>query len=111
LNCIPYQYYNNVIGIPWDGTGINCYGMEMGQINMSHGQPWDRGRQTFINEGHVVLSVSSEGPASTNCTFLYEIEYILIWYCVLRSLCTRLSYPSTKPDFFGLGQKFFAMIE
>ena len=25
------------MGIPWDGTGINCYGM--GQINMSHGQP------------------------------------------------------------------------
>jgi len=24
----------------WDGTGINCYGMGMGQINMSHGQPW-----------------------------------------------------------------------
>jgi len=23
----------------WDGTGINCYGMGMGQINMSHGQP------------------------------------------------------------------------
>jgi len=23
--------------VPWDGTGINCYGM--GQINMSHGQP------------------------------------------------------------------------
>jgi len=22
----------------WDGTGINCYGMGMGQINMSHGQ-------------------------------------------------------------------------
>jgi len=22
-----------------DGTGINCYGMGMGQINMSHGQP------------------------------------------------------------------------
>jgi len=21
------------------GTGINCYGMGMGQINMSHGQP------------------------------------------------------------------------
>jgi len=29
------------MGIPWDGTGINCYGMGMGQINMSHGQPWD----------------------------------------------------------------------
>jgi len=21
-------------------AGINCYGMGMGQINMSHGQPW-----------------------------------------------------------------------
>jgi len=27
------------MGIPWDGTGINCYGMGMGQINMSLGQP------------------------------------------------------------------------
>jgi len=26
-------------GMGWDGTGINCYGMGMGQINMSHGQP------------------------------------------------------------------------
>jgi len=25
------------MAIPWDGTGIDCYGM--GQINMSHGQP------------------------------------------------------------------------
>jgi len=25
--------------VPWDGTGFNCYGMGMGQINMSHGQP------------------------------------------------------------------------
>jgi len=24
----------------WDGTGINCYGAGMGQINVSHGQPW-----------------------------------------------------------------------
>jgi len=24
--------------IPWDGTGINCYGL--GQINTSHGQLW-----------------------------------------------------------------------
>jgi len=33
--------HGNVIpvGIPWDGTGINCYRMGMGQINMSHGQP------------------------------------------------------------------------
>jgi len=23
----------------WDGTGINCYGMGMGQIKMSHEQP------------------------------------------------------------------------
>jgi len=28
------------MGIPWDGTGINCYGMGMGQISMSHGQTW-----------------------------------------------------------------------
>jgi len=28
------------MGIPWDGTGINCYGM--GQISMSHGQPVNR---------------------------------------------------------------------
>ena len=31
--------------VPRDGTDINCYGMGMGQINMSHGQarqgcPW-----------------------------------------------------------------------
>jgi len=24
----------------WDGTVINCYGLGMGQINLSHGQPW-----------------------------------------------------------------------
>jgi len=24
--------------VPWDGTVINCSGMGMGQINMSHGQ-------------------------------------------------------------------------
>jgi len=28
------------MGIPWDGTGINCYGMGMGHIYMFHGQPW-----------------------------------------------------------------------
>jgi len=27
------------IGWEWDGTGVNCYGMGMAQINMSHGQP------------------------------------------------------------------------
>jgi len=25
----------------WDGTGINCYGVGMGQIHMSHEQPWE----------------------------------------------------------------------
>ena len=29
----------------WDGTGINCYGMGMGQTNMSHGL--QRGPTTF----------------------------------------------------------------
>jgi len=33
-----HSYGNPVGNVPWDGTGINCYGMEMGQINMSHGQ-------------------------------------------------------------------------
>jgi len=27
------------VGVPWNGTGINCYGMGLGQISMSHGQP------------------------------------------------------------------------
>ena len=27
------------MGILWDGTGINCYGMGMGQINMYRVQP------------------------------------------------------------------------
>jgi len=27
--------------VPWDATGMNCYGMGMGQINMSNGQPWE----------------------------------------------------------------------
>jgi len=31
--------HGNVIPMGWDGTGINCYGMGMGQRNMSHGQP------------------------------------------------------------------------
>ena len=43
---MPRHVHGNAIpmGIPWetpmerDGTGINCYGMGMGQINMSHGQ-------------------------------------------------------------------------
>jgi len=25
--------------VPWNWIGIHCYGMGMGQINMSHGQP------------------------------------------------------------------------
>jgi len=34
------------MGIPWDGTGINCYGM--GQINMSHGQPCEFPQQRVV---------------------------------------------------------------
>jgi len=26
-------------GLRWDGTSIHCYGIGMGQINISHGQP------------------------------------------------------------------------
>jgi len=35
-----YSYMHPMGNVSWDGTGINCYGMGMGQINMSHGQPW-----------------------------------------------------------------------
>jgi len=43
LQASPWEWdsYGNPMGnVPWDGTGINCYGMGMGQINTSHGQPW-----------------------------------------------------------------------
>jgi len=33
----------------WDGTGINCYGIGMGQINMSHGQPWKSVKNSVWN--------------------------------------------------------------
>jgi len=36
--CECHSYGNPMGNVPWDGTGINCYGMGMGQINMSHGQ-------------------------------------------------------------------------
>jgi len=42
LQACPWEWdsYGNPMGnVPWDETGINCYGMGMGQINMSHGQP------------------------------------------------------------------------
>jgi len=35
--------------IPWDWTGINCYGMGMGQINMSHGQPCENTIACLLN--------------------------------------------------------------
>ena len=38
-----HSYGNPMVNVPWDGTGINCYGMGMGQINMSHGQPCQSG--------------------------------------------------------------------
>jgi len=34
-----HSYGNPMGNVPWDGTGINCYGMGMGEINMSHEQP------------------------------------------------------------------------
>ena len=33
-----HSYGHPIGNVPWDGTGINCYGMGMRQINMSHGQ-------------------------------------------------------------------------
>jgi len=45
----------------WDGTGINCYGMGMGQTNMSYGQPCilQRGPTTF---GPFYKRVTTRGP-------------------------------------------------
>jgi len=37
----------------WDGTGINCYGMGMGQINKSHGQPWRLQRNDTFTSRHL----------------------------------------------------------
>ena len=44
-----------------DGTGINCYGMGMGQTNMSHGQPCilQRDPTTF---GPLYKRVTIRGP-------------------------------------------------
>jgi len=56
------------MGIPWDGTGINCYGM--GQINMSNGQPW-WSKQEFLklfnsNPFHCRHVVFCPKPDETN---------------------------------------------
>jgi len=45
------------MGIPWDGTGINCYGM--GQINMSHGQPCESVDTTLTQKQAVFPAFSS----------------------------------------------------
>jgi len=47
--------------VPWDGTGINCYGMGRGQINMSHGQPWKIGKPNYVtwNENLPIFSISA----------------------------------------------------
>jgi len=60
----------------WDGTGINCYGMGMRQINMSHGQPWvfhlniirycDEATNTlivFLKVGQVAESIVNARPS------------------------------------------------
>ena len=38
IKCIELYFHGNLMG--WDGTGINCYEIGMGQKNMSHGQAW-----------------------------------------------------------------------
>jgi len=60
------------MGIPWDGTGINWYGM--GQINMSHGQPC-----LFSNRPQKVLKLTKwqtfnpsawQPPQTSNQTYV-----------------------------------------
>jgi len=45
-----HSYGNPMGNVPCDGTDINCYGMGMGQIYMSHGQPWQYSNMTQLNE-------------------------------------------------------------
>jgi len=61
----------------WDGTGIICYGMGMGQVNMSHGQ-------------------------TCKCSFLqYCIQYLSVGTCV--SKVVRLStFPALGYHFYFL---------
>jgi len=42
----------------WDGTGINCYAMGMGQINMSHGQPCYSPLTQFLPAAYVTSTVN-----------------------------------------------------
>jgi len=66
--------------VPWDGMGINCYGIGMEQINMSHGQPWKPGNNNYVFQ-HVsemrvsdvtyiyYVYMSSDGPQKRDSLF------------------------------------------
>jgi len=54
------------MGIPWDGTSINCYGM--GQVNMSHGQPWVC-NIIFDYSRDLATSFDSKSSSGSSCAF------------------------------------------
>jgi len=62
-----HSYGNPMGNVPWDGTGINCYVMGMGQINMSHGQSCE------IRE-----SIASESLQKTRTKFYEVAGYVWV---------------------------------
>jgi len=99
------------MGIPWGGTGINCYGMGMGQINMSHGQPWrhQTGAQYSAVEctraiRRVVAPAPQLEPASRLRTTTRDVSFLRS-----DSKCPRyvsdLSNVTPSPRYLGSEQK------
>jgi len=66
----------------WDGTGMNCYGMGMGQINMSHGQPWKR---AFFGWG---IFGQLNGNFTINPSIVQRLQntFLLVSYNILPNL-------------------------
>ena len=83
--------YGNPMGnVPWDGTGINCYGMGMGQINMSHGQP-ENAWKLKCSTVRVICTCDQCDSAfcALQLTALIEPNWCFLLYC-----CACL-YPNT----------------
>ena len=72
--------------IPWDGTGINCYGMGwdgMGQKNMSHGQACETAYDRILKDKlwAVLLQYGIVGQLLTAIKSLYSVR-------AFRGLCS-----------------------
>jgi len=94
------------MGLPWDGTDINFYGM--GQINMSHGQPWlwlkvtAQEREDYYHKSKNLLDqlqVSTEVRhcQKFNCTDEKHLEEIENLYAELTSALLAAASSAIKP--------------